>query len=329
MVRSISRRTLLGAATVAGSTLLTRHVQAASSPPSLPLGWPDLAPGQGFRIGHGFQTENTWYLPGYWHCAEDWYAIDRNTAGALVYALTDGEVVFVGSDYPGRVVIIRHADDLYSMYGHLDYAVDVSERDTVKAGDRLGTVYDRTDGRAPSHLHYEVRTFLTTADVNGPNPRYGFGCGPNCAPGPGYWPMNAPDLPVDQGWRNPMHVYGQLLDTWRRSTGGNIVITIPEGADVPVWNGPPDQSDRKEVTGMTIQAGDKPTILAIETGRASTRQTSAEGYSAWFQIEEDWFGPWIPWVQSSRTEIGSDGRPSSVDLLFTIHRDLVGTIVAD
>jgi murein DD-endopeptidase MepM/ murein hydrolase activator NlpD len=109
-----------------------------------------------------------------------------------VYAVATGEVVFAGSDYPGRVVIVRHADDLFSKYGHLDYALAVGVGDVVERGQPLGTILARTDGRAPSHLHFEIRTFLTTPEVNGDSPRYGFACGVDCPPGPGYWPIDAP-----------------------------------------------------------------------------------------------------------------------------------------
>jgi hypothetical protein len=318
MVQQFSRRAVLAAVAGVATGLQQRPLLAAGGAPSLPIGWPDRPAGDGFRIGHGFQCENTWYLPGYWHCGEDWYAIGQNAAGALVYALHGGEVVFVGSDYPGRVVIVRHASDLYSMYGHLAYSVPVRVGDEVGPGDVLGTVLNRTDGRAPSHLHYEVRTFLTTADVNGPNPRYGFGCGPNCPPGPGYWPKSAPDLPVDQGWRNPIHVYGWLLANWYSSREGVIAIDIPDGSIVPVWTGPPDQSDRELVTDMTLSTGEEPAILGVEPGRMSTRRTSAESYDLWFQVEDDWGSPWIPMTFASMTESDSAGRPSSVGLYFSV-----------
>ena len=124
-------------------------------------------------------------------------------------------VVFAGSDYPGRVVIVRHADDLFSMYGHLDYALLVEVGDVVERGQPLGAILARTDGRAPSHLHFEIRTFLTTPEVNGDAPRYGFACGVDCPPGPGYWPIDAPEHPSVIGWRNPTHLIGshtELLD---------------------------------------------------------------------------------------------------------------------
>src|SRR5436853_319589 len=87
---------------------------------SYPIGIPGQPLGDGFFIRHGMQAENTWYNPGYWHTGEDWYAIAGDTAGANVYVIADGAVVYVGGNYPGRVVIVRHAGDLYSMYGHLD-----------------------------------------------------------------------------------------------------------------------------------------------------------------------------------------------------------------
>ena len=108
----------------------------------------------------------------------------RETAGADVLAIADGTVVFAGSDYPGRVVIVQHEAELFSMYGHLDYALEVTEGDTVTIGQRLGTVLLRTDGRAPSHLHFEVRTFLITPEVNGDQPRYGFACDRIARPDP-------------------------------------------------------------------------------------------------------------------------------------------------
>ena len=36
-----------------------------------PIAWPGELPGDGFRIRHGYATENTWYNPGYWHTGED------------------------------------------------------------------------------------------------------------------------------------------------------------------------------------------------------------------------------------------------------------------
>jgi murein DD-endopeptidase MepM/ murein hydrolase activator NlpD len=122
------------------------------------------------------------YHPGWLHTGEDWYLPEGETGGLEVSAAAAGEVVFAGSEYPGRVVIVQHADDLFSMYGHLDYALAIEPGQAVERGQSLGTILVRTDGRAPSHLHFELRTFFTTPEVNGNAPRYGVGCGFECSP---------------------------------------------------------------------------------------------------------------------------------------------------
>src|SRR5215207_11129925 len=188
MGRCLTRRGILRASLAA--TLTSRFKAAAAQSVPLVFGYPVGQPGRvfgdGFLIRHGYATENTWYLPGYLHTGEDWYTMEGDAAGAGVYAAATGEVVFAGSNYPGRVVIVQHADDLFSMYGHLDYALTVAVGNSVERGQPLGTILARTDGRAPSHLHFEMRTFFTTPEINGESPRYEFGCGFECPPGPGY-----------------------------------------------------------------------------------------------------------------------------------------------
>src|SRR5215217_3398033 len=105
----LTRRSLVGGAIVA--PILARPAPARMAAPAvfgLPIGFPDRLPGDGFFVRHGYACENTWYNPGGWHTGEDWYAIGEETAGALIYAVAAGEVVFVGSNYPGLVVIVRH-----------------------------------------------------------------------------------------------------------------------------------------------------------------------------------------------------------------------------
>src|SRR5215213_1275133 len=159
MERYLTRRDMMRASLAA--TLASRFeptaAQAVQPVFGYPVGQPGRVFGDGFLIRHGYATENTWYLPGYLHAGEDWYMVEGDTAGAGVYAAAAGDVVFAGSDYPGRVVIVRHTDDLFSMYGHLDYALPVAVGDVVERGNLLGTVLVRTDGRAPSHLHFEIR----------------------------------------------------------------------------------------------------------------------------------------------------------------------------
>ena len=277
----------------------------------LPIRWPDSVPGDGFFIRHGYACENAWYLPGYWHTGEDWYALNkRNTAGAEVIACADGEVVFAGSDYPGRVVIVQHEDELLSMYGHLAYEINVAEGESVAAGHVLGAVLDRTDGRAESHLHFEIRTFLTTPEVNGDGPRNGFACGYACAPGPGYWPIDAPEHPSVMGWRNPSHVIAQRI-----ADHGEIVVVA--AGDTPViaelWPEHGSTGGPSQASEATLQPSQHELATAMDVGDEAGSDTSAEAYHIWAALElQDGTTGWTPVCVPSDYETGTDGRPSSV-----------------
>lgn len=282
---------------------------------SYPIGLPERGLGDGFFIRHGYTTENTWYNPGYWHTGEDWYALDGDTAGAGVYAVADGEVVYAGSNYPGRVVIVRHAEELYSMYGHLDPALTVTVGDQVARGQPLGTVLRRGDD-VPNHLHFELRTFLTTSEVNGDRPRYDFRCGPNCAPGPGYWPLDAPDLPTALGWRNPTHLINRRA--FPAAAAGNlgevVVAAQPMSSSVTLWaqvaeNGAPQQAQGE----IGLQPGARFTLLEVRAGPEATEATGAESYALWYRVQmpdgrEGWLAAAVP----SPFERGSDGQPAAV-----------------
>lgn len=88
-----------------------------------------------------------------------------NRFGTPVHASGDGEVVFAGLDeaavyspwpmFYGNLVVIRHADQLYTLYAHLS-AVDVQAGQPVRAGDKIGEV-GQTGAATGSHLHFEVR----------------------------------------------------------------------------------------------------------------------------------------------------------------------------
>jgi murein DD-endopeptidase MepM/ murein hydrolase activator NlpD len=283
---------------------------------SFPIGMPNKPLGDGFFIRHGAQVENTWYNPRYWHTGEDWYAIEGDTAGAGVYAIAAGEVVYAGSNYPGRVVIIRHADDLYSMYGHLDPDLNVGVGQQVERGTLLGTVLRRGDGRASSHLHFEVRTFLTAREVNGSGPRYGFRCGRNCPPGPGYWPIDAPDLPDDLGWRNPTHtINGRMLPEGAASEV--IVASQPVSQSITLWSDPPVDTARQALDELDLNAGERFPLLEVRVGPEDTRETSALAYQLWYHIQlPDGRTPWVQAAVPSSFETGRDGRPSSVYFNF-------------
>jgi hypothetical protein len=282
---------------------------------SYPIGLAGQPPGDGFFARHGFGAENTWYNPGYWHTGEDWYAIQGDTAGAQVYAIADGDVVYAGANYPGRVVIVRHAGGLYSMYGHLDPALNVRAGQHVSRGALLGTVLRRGD-KTPNHLHFEVRTFLTAREVNGSAPRYPFRCGVNCPPGPGYWPIDAPDVPSDLGWRNPTHVINRRM--LPSGVAGEVVAASkPISESVRVWSAPPEESGRQPLGILTLRAGERFPLLEVRAGPEATETTSALSYQLWYRIRlTDGKDGWVQAATASTFETGSDRRPSSVYFNF-------------
>lgn len=78
-------------------------------------------------------------------------------AGTPVYAAGDGIVStagFVKNGY-GNLIIIRHADDIASYYGHLS-AISVRSGRVINKGDLIGRVGSTGRSTGP-HLHFEVR----------------------------------------------------------------------------------------------------------------------------------------------------------------------------
>ncbi|MCE9647728.1 MAG: M23 family metallopeptidase [Chloroflexi bacterium] len=82
-----------------------------------------------------------------------------------VLAAEDGEVVFAGMEkskthspwvnYYGNFIVIRHANELYTLYAHLS-RIDVEAGQAVQAGEVIGGV-GRTGAAIGPHLHFEVR----------------------------------------------------------------------------------------------------------------------------------------------------------------------------
>lgn len=94
------------------------------------------------------------------------HGVDFNAAnGAPVLAAADGTVVFAGiekerihslrEDFYGNFVVIRHANDLYTLYAHFSQIL-VETGQEVKAGEIIGAVGDTGAANGP-HLHFEVR----------------------------------------------------------------------------------------------------------------------------------------------------------------------------
>lgn len=76
--------------------------------------------------------------------------------GTPVRAAADGQVLIARKQGAyGKLVIIEHASDRQTVYGHLD-SFAVSEGDIVKAGEFIGRV-GRTGRATGMHLHFETR----------------------------------------------------------------------------------------------------------------------------------------------------------------------------
>ncbi|MDQ2690569.1 MAG: M23 family metallopeptidase [Chloroflexota bacterium] len=88
-----------------------------------------------------------------------------NASGTPVHAAGEGTIVFAGPDeaaiyapwpnYYGNLVVIEHAEDLFTLYAHLS-KVEVQAGWQVLSGDKIGEV-GRTGTAIGSHLHFEVR----------------------------------------------------------------------------------------------------------------------------------------------------------------------------
>jgi murein DD-endopeptidase MepM/ murein hydrolase activator NlpD len=286
----------------------------------LPMGLPGQLPGDGCYIRHGYACENTGFNTGWWHTGENWYLTEGNSAGAEIYAVAGGTVVYADADYPGRVVIVEHASGIYSMYGHLDYDLSVAAGDVVERGQLLGTVLFRTDTRSPSHLHFELRTFFTTPEVNGATPRYSYPCGVQCPPGPGYWPMGDPDHPSTLGWLNPMHVIASRSYPDGVPSGTMAIVASDLMTHTtPIWSEPIERAE--PLDQMILIPGQQFPLIAISVGDEASVETSANAYQVWYEIEgPDEVRGWVRAMQPSAETTQVDGRPAAVRIDF-----LVGT----
>lgn len=76
--------------------------------------------------------------------------------GAPISAAAEGDVVYAGSDVPGygTLVLVRHADNYVTAYGHARRAL-VREGQHVRAGEAIAELGQRSDGRP--RLLFQVR----------------------------------------------------------------------------------------------------------------------------------------------------------------------------
>ena len=88
-----------------------------------------------------------------------------NKFGTPVHAAGDGVVQFAGpdkealyspwKDFYGNVIVIRHENEMYTLYGHLS-KIDAQVGEVLKTGDLIGEI-GQSGVATGSHLHFEVR----------------------------------------------------------------------------------------------------------------------------------------------------------------------------
>ena len=130
-------------ATQAPTTAVTKTAAGADS------GWtkPVDAP-----IGTPYHQAGSNWSSGY-HTGVDFLV----SSGTPVHAVAAGVVVSAGPDGAyGNDVIIKHADGMYTLYGHLTEPL-VSAGQTVTEGQEIG-ISGATGNVTGPHLHFEVRT---------------------------------------------------------------------------------------------------------------------------------------------------------------------------
>ncbi|WP_431962564.1 M23 family metallopeptidase [Actinacidiphila sp. bgisy160] len=103
-------------------------------------------------IGTPYRATSSLWSSGH-HTGVDFHA----SVGTPVHAVGAGTVVEAGwgGSY-GNNIVIRHADGMYTQYGHLS-SLGVSVGQTVSAGQQIG-LSGATGNVTGPHLHFEART---------------------------------------------------------------------------------------------------------------------------------------------------------------------------
>ena len=80
----------------------------------------------------------------------------EGSLGQEVKSIAKGRVIYAGEDLKGygKLVIIKHDDDILSVYGH-NRELLVSEGQKISTGEIISTMDETSDGKI--HLHFEIR----------------------------------------------------------------------------------------------------------------------------------------------------------------------------
>ena len=80
----------------------------------------------------------------------------EGSLGQEVKSIAKGRVIYAGEDLKGygKLIIIKHDDDILSVYGH-NRELLVTEGQKISAGEIISTMGQTDDGKI--HLHFEIR----------------------------------------------------------------------------------------------------------------------------------------------------------------------------
>lgn len=81
------------------------------------------------------------------------------SAGTSVKASEDGEVALISATATSTIILLRHPDNLYTVYSNVD-GVSVKKGQTVRRGQTIAKVADGS----PSFLHFEIRRGTESVD---------------------------------------------------------------------------------------------------------------------------------------------------------------------
>lgn len=131
--------------------------------PNIPTSSDDMLnfvmPLQNYTIGSAFVNDNVVYN----ETMNEWtthVGVDFVTDGEQdVLAVADGTIQSISySPLEGTVVLIKHSDELVSVYKSLSNTVEFEVGDSVKAGEKIGSTSGSAgnESKLGSHLHLEM-----------------------------------------------------------------------------------------------------------------------------------------------------------------------------
>ncbi|WP_405585719.1 M23 family metallopeptidase [Streptomyces sp. NBC_01190] len=133
----------------AAAAVKRAQAKAAADHKALVASWE--TPTTGYVLGAGFNQAGPHWI--HKHSGQDFVV---NT-GTTVRAAHTGTVVTAGwGGAYGNNIVIKHADHLYTQYGHLSH-IGVNVGEQVITGEKIGLSGSTGNSTGP-HLHFEVRT---------------------------------------------------------------------------------------------------------------------------------------------------------------------------